>query len=539
MATLCAMTRRSARAALASAVLALAVVPTAASASTAFPMQLPGDASAARVQASSSTWIVGARPGATATALARRFGARVTGPAGTGGYVLAKGRARAFAGALRRSGALVYAQPDVLRQHKSMPMDPFDSTYTWRKHIVDPSLTPPAVTPSSPLIALVDAAADVNHPELVGHTTTLPNGPPVVNPHGTGTASVASASANGVGFSGVWPGARTLNVPLDENITCSESANGIAHAIKAGASVINMSYGSSVPCVPETTALQYAVGRGIVPVAAAGNEFQEGNPLEFPASLPHVMTVGAITESEKPAYFSNANVALDVVAPGVGIPIAVPPNLDPDGDGYEIADGTSFSAPMVTAAIAWLRAARPGLYADQAANLLRFTARDLGAKGYDDTTGYGVIDLAKALTGKAGLHDPGEPNDDIPWVDGTMFAKPDPVIFKGKGKPSRLVASVDRVEDPADVYRVKVLGHRKVHVVATPLFGHITLLAYRPDAKRLSQTKRRVARSARPGNHVERVTIVNRSSRARTFFVAIDVPSGRLLNATYRLSVKR
>src|SRR5690242_2684 len=134
MATLWSMTRRPARAALASAVLALAVAPAAASGSTAFPMQLPGDASAASVRAAGSTWIVGARPGATATALARRYAARVTGPAGTGGYVVAKDRARAFAGALRRAGILVYAQPDVLRVHKAMPEDPFDTTFTWRKH---------------------------------------------------------------------------------------------------------------------------------------------------------------------------------------------------------------------------------------------------------------------------------------------------------------------------------------------------------------------------------------------------------------------
>ena len=56
--------------------------------------------------------------------------------------------------------------------------------------------------------------------------------------------------------------------------------------------MINMSYGSRGACYPEYVALQFAVARGIVPVAAAGNEFAEGNPLEFPASLPHVLTVG-------------------------------------------------------------------------------------------------------------------------------------------------------------------------------------------------------------------------------------------------------
>jgi hypothetical protein len=396
------------------------------------------------------------------------------------------------------------------------------------------------VTADSPLIALVDAAADVSHPELAGHTDTRP-GLPIVNPHGTATASVASASANGVGLSGVWPGARTLNVPLDETISCSESANGIRDAIRAGASVINMSYGSSDKCVPEAAALQVAVGRGIVPVAAAGNEFQAGNPFEYPASLPHVMTVGSIDAEDRPSYFSNANVALDVVAPGENIPIAVPPSLDADGnpDGYSVADGTSFAAPMVSAAIAWLRAARPELRADQAADLIRYNARDIGRPKYDSSTGYGVVALGAALAGKATLHDPGEPNDNIEWVDGRMFTRPDLPIYSGSGKATRFTASIDRIEDPHDVYRVKVRGHSRVHVTAKPLFGHITLRALAPAAKSLSQRSRVVARSARPGKRTERITIVNGSRRTRTFFVALDVPNGLLLNAAYTLTAKR
>jgi len=48
-----------------------------------------------------------------------------------------------------------------------------------------------------------------------------------------------------------------------------------------------------------------------------------------------------------------------------------------------------------------------------------------------------------------------------------------------------------------------------------------------------------VARSAKPGKKTERLMIVNRSGKARTFFVALDVPGGLLLNAAYRLTVSR
>jgi hypothetical protein len=532
-----AMTCRRARAALASAALALACLPAHAVASD-LPMQLPGDARVASAAADPATWIVGARPGADAARLARAFGARRAGPAGTGGYRVARERARAFAAALRARGALVYAQPNVLRRTTAMPMDPLDVSNPWRNRIVDPVLTPPLVTPTSPLIALVDAAADVAHPELAGHTTSS-GSLPIVNPHGTATASVASASANAVGFSGVWPGARTLNVPLDETISCADSATGIAKAIEAKASVINMSYGSAARCVPEAVAIQYAVAGNIVPVAAAGNELTSGNPPEFPASLPHVVTVAATTPENTAAYFSNANSAVDLSAPGVGISVAIPPALDSDGDGYAAADGTSFSAPMVSAAIAWVRAARPDLRADQAADVIRYSAVDVGKPGYDSSTGYGLLSLAGALVRKPNIHDPGEPNDDIEWVDGRMFKTPDRPLYKGHGKPVSVSATLDAVEDPHDVYRVKVRGHGRVTVKASPVYGNITLRAFAPGARSLSQSKRLVGRSAHSGRTTERLTIVNHSRVARTFFVALDVAKGTRLDAGYVLRVSR
>src|SRR5688572_11849826 len=76
------------------------------------PMVLPGDARAAGVDADAATWIVGAGPGGATERLAHRYGARRVGSAGT--HVVPRGRARAFAGALRRRGALVFAEPNVI-----------------------------------------------------------------------------------------------------------------------------------------------------------------------------------------------------------------------------------------------------------------------------------------------------------------------------------------------------------------------------------------------------------------------------------------
>jgi hypothetical protein len=458
--------------------------------------------------------------------------------------VVAAGRARTLAAALHSRGLLVYAEPNALRHASQAPRavgtDPLDNG--WRDRVADPAIAPPPVTPASPLIALVDAALDATHPEFASRNVRTLGGIAVTEAHGTATASVAAAPQNGIGLTGLWPGARALNVPLRARITCSDSANGIARAIRNKASVINMSYGSALPCRAETDAVQLAVGAGIVPVAAGGNELTAGNPVEYPASLPHVVTVAAVDAADRPSSFSNSNAAIDLAAPGEDIPTAVPVALDTDDgsqDGYEYQSGTSFSAPMVAAAIAWIRAARPELLADQAANVVRYSARDVGGKGYDADTGYGVLDVGAALKAKPDAHDPSEPNDDMRWIDGRAFTKPDRLLYRGAGKAVRLEATLDVYEDPADVYRVKVPAGGSVAVSASPVYGDVSLAAYSPGATSLQDHRRRIGRSSHGGRRTEHLRIPNRSRAARTFFVVVQPAGRKRLDAGYTLRIGR
>ncbi len=515
------------------------------------PMQLPGDASAAAVRADRDTWMVGARPGRASAAIARAFQARHVGVAATGDYVLARAKARGFARALGRR--LVYAQPNVLLKTRSVGDDPLSAAPNdWRKVVADPAVDPPPVTPQSPLIALVDAAADTTHPEWTGdpNFTTLP-GTTVTNLHGTATASVAAAPANAIGILGVWPGARALNVPLrtvpgtDGEISCDASAEAIGKAVENGAAVINMSYGSVSQCTAEKIQIYYAVATGAIPVAAAGNEFQQGNPLEFPASLPHVITVAATDRDGKSASFSNANDAVDLSAPGVDVMAAVPPSLDDDGvqDGYELVSGTSFAAPMVSAAMAWIRQARPDLQPDQAAQAVRLSARDVERKGWDALTGFGVVDVGAALAlpkDRIPIHDPLEPNDNLVWVDGRAFGgTPAPAIWSG-GRASRIDALLDKEEDPVDVYRIVLKGGRSARISAIPRFGDVELNVFRSSAVSINDTRGRAARSHRVGaGKTERVTIVNRGSGSHSFFVEV-APQGRSVyqDRAYTLRVR-
>ena len=501
------------------------------------PMALPGDAVAASVPAARGTWIVGARPGARARAVARRFGAERI--AGTSGYAISRPRARAFARAL--GNLLTYAQPDSLAEplQRAVAQDPLAvPPNDWRDWIVNPALTPPAVGADSPLIAVIDAQLDRAHPEWQGGNTDAIEQFPVTNAHGTATTSVAVAPVNGLGIVGVWPGARALNLPLSEELTCRERAQQIAVAIQRRAAVINMSYGASSICFPEYEALQVAVARGIVPVAAAGNEFAEGNPAEFPASLPHVVTVAAVGPPPefRSSFFSNANAAIDLSAPGESIMTAVPIPLDPDGDGWQLQSGTSFAAPMVAAAIAWVRAARPDLTPDQAVQAVRLSAADRDEPGWDPNTGFGVLDVGAALVRPASQPDPLEPNDTMYWVDGRGFGRADPVIFRG-GKSRRLGATIDAFEDPADVYRIRLRARSRVRITANPVRSDdVDLRVYPRKAKSLGAKP--LERSARRGRRTERITLRNRSRRARVYYVAVRVqPGSRDLDAAYALRV--
>ena len=212
-------------------------------------------------------------------------------------------------------------------------------------------------------IAIVDSGVDVRHPDLAGKVVGTHNavtgGTDVhdVVGHGTGTASVAAAATgNGVGIAGAGRNSSLLAVKVADvtgRIFTDDLAAGIVWAVDHGANVVNLSLGGPTSDRLEKAAVAYAEAHDVLVVAAAGNEGTSAK--QYPAALPGVLAVGATSSNGAVrAPFSSYGSWVDLAAPGRSIVVATP------GGGYEVADGTSYSAPLVSGAAALLAAYRPG-----------------------------------------------------------------------------------------------------------------------------------------------------------------------------------
>ena len=172
-------------------------------------------------------------------------------------------------------------------------------------------------------------------------------------------------------------------------------AAAIRYAADQGADVINMSLGApNDDGCPESIqdAVDYAHGKGVVLVAAAGNH-SGGDPATemFPANCDHVLGVAATEADDSVAEYSNYGTHVSVAAPGSGIYSTLMNNL------YGTKWGTSMAAPHVAALAALLRAQYPSYAPDQIASAILDNAEDLGPAGWDPQTGCGRIDAARAL----------------------------------------------------------------------------------------------------------------------------------------------
>ncbi|MGI5336946.1 type VII secretion-associated serine protease mycosin [Streptomyces sp. CA-181903] len=267
-------------------------------------------------------------------------------------------------------------------------------------------------------VAVLDTGVDAGHPDLRGRV--LPGkdlvgfgagrGDRTWARHGTAMAGIIAGrghgDGDGDGVLGVAPEARVLpvRVILEEGDPARARArgarggalaDGIRWAADHGADVINLSLGddsaTAHPDAGEDAAVRYALAKGAVVVASAGNGGRDGDHASYPAAYPGVIAVTAVDRNGGRAAFSTRRWYATLSAPGVGVVIA-----DPDRRYYE-GWGTSAAAAFVSGAAALVRSAHPGLAPAEVRRLLVSSAREAPPGGRSDELGAGVVDPAAAL----------------------------------------------------------------------------------------------------------------------------------------------
>jgi subtilisin family serine protease len=263
----------------------------------------------------------------------------------------------------------------------------------------------PASTGAGVTVAVLDSGVDATNPDLAGQV--LPGADLVTGAgdagadplgHGTHVAGVIAAlTGNDLGISSIAPDAKILPVRIVDangNGFLSTAAAGVVYATDHGADVINMSIAARGSAIDMTDAIAYARSKGVVVIAAAGNDRGVGSPASYPAAEPGVIAVAATGADDAVAGYSTAGDYVDVAAPGTNILSTFPVAKGAD---FAISSGTSMAAPHVAAVAALLKARDRSLTPDRIAQAIESSAVDLGVPGRDDDYGYGRVDAAAAL----------------------------------------------------------------------------------------------------------------------------------------------
>lgn len=331
-------------------------------------------------------------------------------------------------------GDVEYAEPNYLAYAFMVPNDPYYSLQWHLKQIGMEQAWDVSSGASTTVVAVIDTGIAYETYRKNGKryykapdlgTTCFVQGYDYVendthpnddHSHGTHVAgTVAQSTNNGTGVAGVAFGSCLMPVKVLNRYGSGTHANiakGIRFAADNGARVINLSLGGSASSQTLLDAVAYAYNKGVIIVAAAGNNGT--NVVSYPAAYDsYVIAVGATRYDETLAPYSNFGTSLDVVAPGGDT--SVDQNSDGYGDGvlqntfdpntkktsdfgYWFFQGTSMAAPHVAGLAALVISKGNATSTADVREAIESTAKDLGVAGKDTTYGWGLINAPAALS---------------------------------------------------------------------------------------------------------------------------------------------
>jgi len=243
---------------------------------------------------------------------------------------------------------------------------------------------------------------DDNEPEDMGWGMTMVHGTPMAG-------IIGAMQDNGKGITGICPNVSLMTLKV--GLTTDQVVEGLNYAYENGADVVNMSFGGGFDnIIDETLSYVYDNGNGIILVASSGNSNAEG--LLFPAASEWVIGVGGttkFTDDGQPidearissytgfSWGANFGENLTMSAPGEWTWV-----LFPEENmlyWYRQVGGTSDSAAHVTGGAALLKSCFPEASAGWCRERLTYTSDDLLTPGHDKETGYGRLNLLRAVYG--------------------------------------------------------------------------------------------------------------------------------------------
>ncbi|SCE15730.1 type VII secretion-associated serine protease mycosin [Streptomyces sp. ScaeMP-e83] len=231
--------------------------------------------------------------------------------------------------------------------------------------------------------------------------------------HGTNMAELIAGTGKGGGLRGLAPGVKIIPMRISDtefqnenSVNARDYEVAIRAAADSDAQIISMSFSSDYSSSAEREAVKYAQQKGKLFFAGVGNNAEEGNKEQYPASYPQVVGVAAADRKGKVAEFSTNGNSVDIAAPGSDIPRWCNNSFKSYCDG---AGGTSPATALASASAALVWSAHPDWTANQVLNVLFDTAgRDWEKGTLSKYLGHGLIRPAmNILKGKG---DPGDPD---------------------------------------------------------------------------------------------------------------------------------